>query len=469
MEMQGPAQLRARADALAAQGRYAEAAPLYRQEAALYRKKGDLDAAKVEDQKADRYSSSIVLYAHLTDAPSPPRRILAKHEPAYGCYMGGFIDRDDRLGRGFTSNDQLHRDPSEFARVVGKRPASTFCYLNYGRPFPMGWVNRLKEQGVAPHIAWEPNNGLNDVNYDDYLIRFARDAARAECPIFLRYASEMNGDWTRYSGNPGEYIRKWRTVWDVMRQNAPNVAMMWCVNHIPEKNITAYYPGDQYVDWVGINFYSVPFYNDDLKFPGLRDNPADRIKFVYKTYGPRKPIAVCEYGASRMARVDMADRSAWASKKISELYAALPRVFPRVKMINYFNCNNMQYAAPGRQLNNYSLTDSELVRAAYAAAVRPDYFLEEIGSSAPTPIVPIGKGIRIRPGVLMVSAWARCYADQPAVTYAINGQHVATVTDQGGREVILPLHRPGAYRLTATIKDDRGKPAATTESLVTVG
>jgi hypothetical protein len=80
----------------------------------------------------------------------------------------------------------------------------------------------------------------------------------------------------------------------------------------------------------------------------------------------------------------------------------------------------------------------------------------------------MGKGLRVRPGVLLVSAWARCYAERPTVTYAVNGRPVATVTDQGGREVILPLHRPGAYRLTATVKDDRGKPAATAESLVTV-
>jgi hypothetical protein len=467
--MQGPAQLRARADALVAQGRYAEAAPVYRQEAALYRKKGDLDAAKVEEQKADRYASSIVLYAHLNDAPAPPRRALAKHEPLYGCYVGAFIDRDERLGEGFRANDQLHRDPSELGRVVGKQPASTFCYLNYGRPFPSGWVRRLAEQGVAPHIAFEPNDGLDRVQYDDYLTRFAREAGRAGVPIFLRYASEMNGDWTRYGGNPQEYIRKWRMVWDVIRQNAPNVAMMWCVNHIPEKKITAFYPGDEYVDWVGINFYSVPFYNDDPKFPGLMDNPADRIKFVYKTYGPRKPIAICEYGASRMARVDMADRSAWAAKKISELYASLPRLYPRVKMINYFDCNNMQYAAPGRQLNNYSLTDSEIVRAAYTAAIRPDYFLDTVTTDArPTPIVPIGTGVRVRPGVLMVSAWARCFADRPTVTYTVNGQSVATVKDPGGREVILPLHRPGKYKLTATIKDDRGKPAATTDAVVTV-
>ena len=249
--MQSAAELRRRADALVAAGRYKEAAIAYRQEAAIYRKNGDLNGAKVEEMKADRWTSDIQLYAHLPRfQPTATRLVLGKFEPPYGCYLGAFLDRDDRLGRAFNANDQRHQNPEAFGNLTGKKLASAFCYLAYGRRFPSEWVQFLKEQNVVPHIAWEPNEGLSPVRDDAYLRRFAQDAARADWPIFLRFASEMNGDWTRYGGNPAAYRQTWQGVYSVIVPTAPKVAMVWCVNVIPEQPIPSFYPGDDYVDWV---------------------------------------------------------------------------------------------------------------------------------------------------------------------------------------------------------------------------
>jgi hypothetical protein len=283
-------QLRRKADAAVAAGRYQEAAEFYEREAAARRAMGDPNGAKVEEMKADRWRSGVQVFAHLPGAKVPaaalpkPGLPLAKWEPAYGCYIGAFLDRDERLGEEFRDeNWQTHRDPDAFGRMVGKKHASAFCYVSYGKPFPARWVARLRGQGIAPHIAWEPNQGLGAVNDDQYLRTFAREAARARCPIFLRFASEMNGDWTRYGGDPLAYKTKWGVVKRVMETEAPNVAMVWCVNSIPEKPIPLFYPGDAYVDWVGINFYAVPFHDNDRNRPGLHENPADQLKYVYKS------------------------------------------------------------------------------------------------------------------------------------------------------------------------------------------
>ena len=121
--METAASLRRRAEQLVQAGRYAEAAIAYRQEAAIYRKNGDTEGAKVEEAKADRWTSSVRLYAHLSPGSRPqwvPYH-LAKHEPPYGCYLGAFIDRDERAGDDFTDeNFQSHRDPDAFGRLTGK-------------------------------------------------------------------------------------------------------------------------------------------------------------------------------------------------------------------------------------------------------------------------------------------------------------------------------------------------------------
>jgi hypothetical protein len=462
--------LRHLADELVRQGRYAEAADAYRREAAIYRRNGDLNGAKVEEMKADRWSSELRLFAHLPSwRPPRARTALAKHEPPYGCYVGAFLDRDERLGRPFFSNDQTHQSPNVFGRMMGKKHASVFCYLSYGRPFPAGWVAWLKDQGVTPHIAWEPNRGLDVVADDGYLRGFARTAARADCPIFLRFASEMNGDWTAYSRDPLRYKAAWGTVYSVMAEVAPNVAMVWCVNSIPEKNIEAFYPGDGYVDWVGVNFYTVPFYDNDPRRLGLYDNPADQLKYVYRLYAARKPIMVCEFGASHCSKVDLKDRSEWAGRQISHLYAALPRLYPRVKLVDIFDNDNLTYAMPGRQLNNYSVTETEEVLRAYARAVAPDYFLSDLGTGRrPTPVVPLGEGIAAPRGILRVSSWARCYADRFSVTYALDGRDVSVVSEPGPRETDLDLGDAGVRQLSAVLRDDRGRIAARAKAQITI-
>lgn len=454
------ASLRRRADDLVRQKRYAEAATLFRREAAIYRARGDLNGAKVEETKADRYGSDLRLFVHRPDLPTPAGTTpLAKWEPAYGCYLGAFIDRDERLGRPFVDeNFQSHRDPDDFARAVGKKHASVFCYLAYGRPFPARWVERLKRQNVAPHLAWEPQD-LGAMRDDAYLRRFADDAARADCPIFLRFASEMNGDWTRYGGDPLRYKTAWGIVQRVMADRAPNVALVWCVNAIPEAPIARFYPGDAFVDWVGVNFYSVPFFDNDPRRSGEWANPADALRYVYARYAARKPIMVCEYGASHVSSVDHRDRSGWAGAKIAQLYAALPRLFPRVKLIDIFDMNNLRHARPGRQLNNYSVTDSAFVRDAYARAIAPPYFLSEVGDkTTPAPIMPLAPQNLIVPrGTLRVSAWARCYSARFAVRYALDDRLVAVISEPGPREVDVALPTPGPRRLSAALLDEQNK------------
>ncbi len=458
-------------------GRYAEAAILFRQEAAARRAMGDFGGAKAEEIKADRYTSDLRLFAHLPGwRPARVRsQPLAKWEPAYGCYVGAFLDRDERLGQPFTDeNYQSHRDPAAFAERTGKKLASAFCYLSYGQPFPARWAAWLRRQNVAPHLAWEPNDGLAAVRDDDYLRRFADDAARANCPIFLRFASEMNGDWTRYGGDPLRYKQAWGTVYRVMAERAPNVALVWCVNHIPEKNVEWFYPGDRYVDWVGVNFYSVPFHDNDARRPGLDENPADMARHVYRLYASRKPIMVCEYGASHLSKVDRRARPAWAGDKIAQMYAALPRLYPRIKAINIFDNDNLTYATPGRALNNYSVTDDERVQAAYADAVAPDYFLSDVWNvpwrepAGPTAIAPLSENLVVRPGILRVSAWARCYAPRPTVHYVLDGREVFRSQIPGAYPANLNLSRPGPHRLVAVVLDDKGRVAARTEKTITV-
>lgn len=464
--MQSAPVLRRRADQAVREGRYSDAVRYYRAEAAIYRRNGDPNGARVEEMKASRWDSSVRLYARLPSTPGSARA-LAPHEPAAGCLLGAFIDRDESLGTPFQDeNFQTHQDPAAWESATGKAHASLFCYVNYGRPFPSRWVARLRAAGVAPHIAWEPNAGLDSVADDAYLRGFARACAAARCPIFLRFASEMNGDWTRYggNGNADAYIRTWRLVRRVFKDMAPNVAMLWCVNATPQPNIPRFYPGPDQVDWVGVNFYSVPFHDNDPTRSALHENPADELAHIVGLYGKRHPIAIGEYGVSHRAAVDGVERAEWAAAKIHSLYAALPRLWPEVKMIDVFDMDNLRHAQPGRQLNNYRITDNGIVLGAYRDAIRDPWFLGRVGERPPGEAqVPVGKSpLRVPLGALELSTWSRCWSERHTVRYTVGGSTLVPERDHGGRTIVVRFRQPGSVPVRADVIDARGRVAATT-------
>ena len=297
---------------------------------------------------------------------------LAKFEPATGCYVGAYVQLDPVVKDDF----------SRFEQLTQKKHATYFRYSGYGTPFPTEWVARVKAAGAVPHIAWEPLEGLDPIKEDDYLITWAEDARDADCPIFLRFASEMNGTWMPYSGDPKKYVQKFRLVHDVMERIAPNVAMVWCVFATPIRTITRYYPGDEYVDWVGVNIYSVHRHDGDPNKPAGED-PRHLLEFVYETYADRKPIQISEYAATHYCRATDQKLVDFAIGRMSVLYASLPKQLTRVKMINWFS---VDAAADRLADNNYALTSEERVLETYARLVSHPHFLSDVVAPAPVPV-----------------------------------------------------------------------------------
>ena len=290
--------------------------------------------------------------------------------PAEGCYIGAYIHLDATV----------NGDMDAFEQLVGKPHASYFHYVGYGSPFPFRWVRDLHSRNMMPHIAWEPNRGLEVVQDDDYLRGWAEAAARTEGPIFLRYASEMNGDWEAYSGDPELYIEKWITVARVMREIAPNVIMAWVPFATPQRTITEYYPGDEWVDWVGVNIYSVHHYDGDISRPA-HDDPREMLRYVYDLYADRKPIVIGEYAATHFCAACGEDVTEFGLKQMTRLYESLPTEFPGVKMINWFSVDTI---GAGLANNNYSITCSPEFLARYRELISDPYFIGRLPDLAPS-------------------------------------------------------------------------------------
>lgn len=322
---------------------------------------------------------------------------LSKFEPAAGCYVGAFIERD------YT----VQGDISVFEALTKKKHASYFTYVGYGRPFPKEWVDKVRKTGAAPHIAFEPNDGLSKVQDGPYLRNWARDAARARCPIFLRWASEMNGPWTAYGKSASIYREKFRLMHDVMAQEAPNVAMVWTPFAEPQNTIANFYPGDAYVDWVGVNIYSVYVNNGDPSRPAYTKDPLEWLHFIYENYADRKPVHISEFAATIRCKGTGTDTVDFAIEKMSRFYEGLRDRFPRVKSVNYFVWDTIR---AGRANNNYSFIDDGRVLATYRKLVTDPYFLSRVSYD------PTRFATNIKPGTTVKSGGGKkSFVDENAI------------------------------------------------------
>ncbi len=130
--------------------------------------------------------------------------------------------------------------------------------------------------------------------WDDYFANAAQVVRDFGGPVFISIDHEMNGNWYPYSQaypNSGvtanDFIVAWRRIVDIFRKNgANNAAFVWSPN-VPDVGgvpFSAYYPGDNYVDWIGVSFYSG---NDPMA-----------MSTIYRTYAAKKPFFVTEWATS---------------------------------------------------------------------------------------------------------------------------------------------------------------------------
>jgi hypothetical protein len=150
-------------------------------------------------------------------------------------------------------------------------------FQSFPQPLLAERARLVAASGRIPLITWQPGitgKGVNQPTYtlasitngahDAYLRSFAQSLAAIKGPVWLRFAPEMNGDWLPWSegvnGNaPGSFVKAWKHVHDVVTAaGATNVVWMWCPN-VPYNGATplpGLYPGDAYVDLVGLDGYN---------------------------------------------------------------------------------------------------------------------------------------------------------------------------------------------------------------------
>jgi hypothetical protein len=169
---------------------------------------------------------------------------------------------------------------------------------------------------------------------DTQIKAWAQAAKSWGYPFLFRPWWEPNGDWYAWGRDP-EYVSAWRHFHElVVAEGATNVTWAWIVNSIwsdPASDPTPYYPGDKYVDWVGMDAYNWglnPLQPDRWLTP---QQAVDPTLAVLESIAPTKPICICEDASTEIG----GDKPSWV-REMLETY--LPH-HPNIKAYLWFNWN----------------------------------------------------------------------------------------------------------------------------------
>ena len=379
----------------------------------------DVNAATVLRNTRAQYCQVIQVFS-LEPAAAPATN-LAKFEPANGLMLG--------LSTFPTELPSSGELPS--LKALGGSLAVYFTYYplraNSSGPgvFPSKLAAAVKAVGAALHIALEPKMPLSEVN-EAALEPFAQAAAASGVPIFLRFAGEFNDRFAPWSGNPNLYVQKFRLVHDVMAKLAPNVAMVWMPMATQTDCVKEYYPGKEFVDWVGVSLYSVPFLNGDTNYPGEPISPLEQLEKLYVCYAGSHPFQVSEYAASSansgFTGMNFED---FSKRKLEDLYWGAALRFPRLKNINWLNLNlddiNEVIEKSAARQNDYRLLDVPIKLEAFKRIMANPYFLRSFGQAAAIQAKPFPTQVTLG-NALQGSVYARTLKPVTRVEFMLDGK-----------------------------------------------
>lgn len=289
--------------------------------------------------------------------------------PITGMYQGAFAD--------FGGEEDVVTEKRiiQYQEMVGKKIAWAYFSNNWdeGIKFPEDSVTLIDSLGIIPFIRMMPRTdfdegkidpvytlqGIINGTFDAELQSWAQDAKRVGIPIMVEFGTEVNGDWFPWSGilnggsktngygnpnypdGPERFRDAYRHIIDLFReQDVKNIT--WCFHVFPPQEagdrpalldnwnkIRNYYPGDNYIDWIGISAYGADEPRVEWKsFTEIMDAVYPELAAISST----KPLAVFEFGV--IEDPSEGDKSEWIKVALESLESGR---YPRIKGISYWD------------------------------------------------------------------------------------------------------------------------------------
>lgn len=328
--------------------------------------------------------------------PNDPVEVVL---PEDGVYTGAYIDFGE-------AEDAVALETVEnFEQMVGKHQAIIASSSYWGeQSFPAANLRMVWRHGSLPLVFWSPWDrpyeqrkgpdrfSLKSIlagDWNRYIDDWADGARAFGHPMIVSLGDEMNGDWFPWSGvfyggskpipgqpekweGPELFKRAYRYIVDRVRaRGAHNIQWLFHTNNfsfpMDRWNFApAYYPGSDYVDWLGLSVYGQQFKEEPwAEFWPLVDWPYQEIARL----DPRKPIMIAEWATGEFP--NSGDKAKWIRNAFANIRDKLPRVKAEVYWHERWQNDDQTYS-------NLHINSSPEALAAYRESVADPYWLGEL-------------------------------------------------------------------------------------------
>lgn len=262
------------------------------------------------------------------------------------------------------------------------------------------WVNSFKdEMNQDKHVFELIDEGF----FDGFIAGFAEKLKSLDRPVFLRFAHEFDNPFYPWYIKGDSASVKFKNAWihtyEIFKKaEANNVIWVW--NPWQPVNVSEFYPGQEYLDWIGVNI---------LNYGGLNKN-GDWLNFDSLYYHfhkefenlPPAPVMISEFGSLR----EEDNQSEW----ITNAFKSIENKYDEIKSVIFFNSkvdNNWPNALQRNGYLDWSIAQNQIIKNSFSSKEVPDYVfsaLPEIytlmsmdNKSAPSEIKEV-KGVYFQKG-----------------------------------------------------------------------
>ena len=225
---------------------------------------------------------------------------------------------------------------NKFEESAGKEIVWAYFSNNWYNEinFPTQAVETILSAGRMPFIRMMPRSNFDeggpdpqyfmqaiiDGDFDAELTIWAQSAAAVESPLLVEFGTEVNGNWFPWNGQynggeqaagygnpnlsdgPERFRDAYRHIINLFDENeVSNITWFFHIDAYGEPDadwnkIANYYPGDAYIDWLGVSVYGPQEKGEDYQ------EFSEILSDIYPqlTALSDKPIAVLEFAVTEL-------------------------------------------------------------------------------------------------------------------------------------------------------------------------
>ena len=246
-----------------------------------------------------------------------------------------------------------------------------FADMSWVTAFIESYMTSTWEKGHIPILVWHPYISPRDQTPANIEVQIADGAFDEEIRTWAAQltswvgsnseenqrrrfyfvpSAEMNGAWhpwsavdtdpgetmTRKTGFPEDYVRMWKRIHGIFSNaglDESTIQWVWTANSTQAGGVRTerYYPGDDFVDWIGLDGYNYGDINQDSSWQTPEEHFEPMVERMRKL--TTKPLALPE--VSTTSYVDGAFRPQRKAKWIEQLFSFTDDT--DLKMICWYN------------------------------------------------------------------------------------------------------------------------------------